>query len=261
MEKSFAESNGLTLRKIANVIWFALPLIIIIFCLLLSVIISEATVDDFDPVEIESDELYVELYDSYLNESICSLEISFNQNVYEGHVTVSFYDVNENLLETLDLYLTSANYDYEDYDTELRNIFFTVKGNVEYYEIIDYSDIETAEADIANEHEGLLALVFLAVLWGFIRLIYATLITLTALFFSCKQYYVNGHCIIVYAGRMHHYIKIDGRKYTEKNALISFSPITLTAELESGERIDVNIPWFTKRMTLHVDGMLIEPTL
>ena len=105
MEKSFAESNGLTLRKIANVIWFALPLIIIIFCLLLSVIISEATVDDFDPVEIESDELYVELYDSYLNESICSLEISFNQNVYEGHVTVSFYDVNENLLETLDLYL------------------------------------------------------------------------------------------------------------------------------------------------------------
>jgi hypothetical protein len=84
---------------------------------------------------------------------------------------------------------------------------------------------------------------------------------LTAMFFSCKKYQVNGHCIIVYAGRMHHYIKIDGKKYMEKNALVSFSPITLSAELDSGEKIDVHIPWFTKRMTLHADGILVDPIL
>jgi hypothetical protein len=83
---------------------------------------------------------------------------------------------------------------------------------------------------------------------------------LTSLFFSCKSYLVGEHRILVYAGRMHHYIKIDGQKHDEKNSLISFVAITLNATLETGEVIEVHIPSFTKRTSLKVNGKLETPT-
>ena len=83
---------------------------------------------------------------------------------------------------------------------------------------------------------------------------------LTALFFSCKSYQINGHYIVVYAGRMHHYIKVDGKKIDEKNSLISFSAINLNAVLDTGEEINVYIPAFTKRMSLRVNGVLEQPS-
>ena len=107
------------------------------------------------------------------------------------------------------------------------NTYFDVSGEVDSYEIVDYSKLNSAEMDIYNESESnsFASLFLLIFMWAFFRCIYAIPLTLTALFFSCKSYQINGHYIVVYAGRMNHYIKVDGRKIDEKNSLISFSAI------------------------------------
>ena len=259
--KTFSESTGLVLRKIGNVLWFFLPLLIILFILFVSILTPTSAEPEFPPIELISDECYITEYYEYLDESTCSIELTFNQNVYEGPITVDFFDKNGKKLETLTIPLTNADY-YPSYGTKMVNTYFDVSGEVDSYEIVDYSKLNSAEMDIYNEsasdlEASLIALIFI---WAFFRCIYAIPLILTALFFSCKSYQINGHYIVVYAGRMHHYIKVDGKKIDEKNSLISFSAINLNAVLDTGEEINVYIPAFTKRMSLRVNGVLEQPS-
>ena len=258
--RTFFESTGLILRKVANIIWFFLPLILIIFALIVSAIIPDSPDPEFPPIEIEAEGCYILEYYEYLEETTCELEITFNQNVYSGRVTVAFYDVNGYELETLSIDLNSD--DYWSYGTTMVNTYFTVEGKVDSYEIIDYSEIESAELDLYYDDIDNSASIFGGILglWIFIRGFYVIPLALTSLFFSCKTYRVGEHVIVVYAGRMKHYIKIDGQKYDEKNALISFSAIKLNATMETGEQIEVYIPSFTKRISLRVNGVLETPT-
>ena len=252
-QKTFFESTGLILRKLANLLWFFLPLLVAIA---LMVAVAGRT-PEFPPVEIVEDACYIEEYYEYLGETVCSLEITFNQNVYEGSVTVEFYDEYGWWLETLDIPLTNAE-SYSSYGTEMENTYFSVEGEVDSYEIIDYSELQSAEQE--NYNNTLYTIAEILLLLMPLRCPYALPILITALFFNCKRYLVNGHVIIVYTGRLRHYIKVDGKKYDQKNALISFSPITLNAVLDTQERIEVYIPFFTKRMTVRADGILVNPS-
>ena len=260
--RTFFESTGLILRKLANIIWFFLPPTIMIIAVIVRNLTPIPTADEIPPIEIESENVYIQTYYEYLNETTCELEITFNQNVYEDYVTVAFYDINGNELETLSIYLSSQDSLYYDYGTKMGNTYFDVNGKVDSYKIIDYSGMESAELDYYNDvlDENLTDFNLTMFGWMIARGIYAIPLFLTALFFSCKTYRVGEHEIVVYAGRMKHYIKIDGRKYDEKNALISFSAITLNAMLDSGEKIEVYIPSFTKRISLRVNGVLETPT-
>ena len=251
-QKTFFESKGLILRKLANILWFFLPLIVAI-----GLVLATGETIETSPVEIVDDACYIEEYYEYLQETTCSLEITFNQNVYEGSVTVVFYDEYGVELETLSIPLTNADY-FPSYGTEMVNTYFSVEGKVDSYEIIDYSDLQSAEEESYNESRY--EIVLFAALLMIIRCPYALPILITALFFNCKRYLVNGHEIIVYTGRLQHYIKVDGKKYDQKNALISLSPITLNAVLDTQERIEVYIPSFTKRMTVRVDGVVANPS-
>jgi hypothetical protein len=112
--KTFSESTGLTLRKITSIVWFFLPLI---FFMMLKPAFFQYEDIEIPPVAIEQDNCYIEEYYEYINETTCSLEITFNQRVYEGPVTVVFYDKSGRELETLVIPLVTndlfgnANYD------------------------------------------------------------------------------------------------------------------------------------------------------
>ena len=258
-QKTFSESTGLVFRKIFNILWFFLPVILLVLIFLIELALPESEEPKFPPIEIEQENCYIEEYYEYLDKTTCSLEITFNQNVYEGSVTVAFYDKNDKELETLVIPMTAGSYLY-DYDTKMVNSYFDVSGEVDSYEIIDYSDLKSAELDIYYEEldTTLEFNVYLLIAWAIFRCIYVIPLVISALFFNCKTYYINGHTVIVYAGRLHHYIKIDGRKIDEKNALISFSAITLTANLDMNNKIEVYIPSFTKRLTLRFNGILMS---
>ena len=257
LKKTFSESTGLVLRKVGNILWFFLPLLILFIYL----IAPTSEEPEFPQIELISDECYILDYYESLNETTCSIELTFNQNVYEGPITVDFFDKNGKKLETLTIPLTNADY-YPSYGIKMVNTYFDISGEVDSYEIVDYSKLLSAEMDIYLESESDLISAFIALIlvWAFFRCIYAIPVTLTALFFSCKSYQINEHFIVVYAGRMHHYIKVDGKKIDEKNSLISFSAINLNAVLDTGEEINVHIPAVTKRMSLRVNGILEQPS-
>lgn len=254
-KKTFFESAGLVLRKIANILWFFLPIILIV--LLICIYIPDEE-PQFPEIEIERDNLHIENYLEYSNKTTCSLEITFNQRVYEGPVTVAFYDINNRQLETVIISMETAS--YSSYDTNMVNSYFDVSGKVASCKIIDYSKLQSAEPDIYNPYDGLTGFTVMIVLWSFFRCIYIIPIVLSSLFFNCKSYLINGHKVVVYAGRLHHYIKIDGRKFDEKNTFISFSAIKLSASLDENAKIEVYIPSFTKRITLRVNGILEQPS-
>ena len=240
------------------VIWFLLPLLYLLLSSLILLIVPETPPPEEIPVEIVDDACYIDTYYSSLNETSCEIEVTFNQRVYPGKIGVAFYDKNDRLLETL--YIDIG---YYSYDTEHSNTYFTVNGNVDSYEIIDYSDIRSAETDIfLSEKENVESIVAgLWVLWAWFRGIYVIPLTLTALCFSCKQYRCGEHTVTVYAGRMHHYIKVDGIKVDERNALISFSGIFMNNKLPEGDLMEVYISSFTKRITLRCGGVLMTPDL
>ena len=167
-------------------------------------------------------------------------------------LTVAFYDKDNKLItEEKEIFYSES---YENDDT-LSAIFFLIGGEVESIEITDYSKIKAVETvDV-----GVLAMsVFLsiALVWGFARAIYAIPLLIFCLCLSCKRYSYNNHDILVYAGRLHHYVKIDGVKYDQKSMLLSFSPIILQTTTPDGDTIEVSISSLTKRINLRINGML-----
>ena len=255
--KTFFESTGLVLRKIANVIWFFFPIIVIILFSILAALLAP-DYSNIPPVKIVSDNCSIIDYYSSLDETTCELEITFDQTVYSGDVSIAFYDKKGNELEKLTTYMSTENYAL--YGTKLVSGLIWVDGKVDSYRIVDYSDIDSAEYNNDNYYYTIEIISIIIAIWMIFRGIYVIPLTISALFFSCKTYRVGEHVIVVYAGRMKHYIKIDGRKYDEKNALISFSAIKLNATMETGEQIEVYIPSFTKRISLRVNGVLETPT-
>ena len=288
-QKTFGESAGLVLRKIANVLWFFLPIIVIVFSIIFSMLPSyetsetetntqtEMTAPTFPALKVEKCIVYDVNYYDYSNYSTFSLMVKFNQNVYAGTATVEFYDAQNKLLETSVLELELEN--YGNYGTTLKKSYINVDGKVASAKISSFADIESAEMDIYNKNNShnntyddtyhddtyyddtyYYALFSLCIIWAFLRCIYIYPLVITALFFNCKSYEINGHCIVVYSGRLHNYIKVNGRKIDEKNVLLPFHQLWLNATLDTGEYIEVHIPAVTKRFTLRSNGVLQNPT-
>lgn len=259
--RTFGESKGLILRKIANIVWFFFPVLIVCITVLCFYLIFYNTVDKLKPLEIVSDNCTITDYYKYTDETVCEIEVTFNQPVYAGSITVAFYDEDGRQTETQELPFFGTTTSAITHTT-LRSQYVFVEGRIDSYQILDYSDIKSIER--SNYYNTITKATktcfWLLLIWIVLRSFYVIPLALTSLFFSCKTYRVGEHVIVVYAGRMKHYIKVDGRKYDEKNALISFSAIKLNATLETGEQIEVYIPSFTKRLSLRVNGVLAEPS-
>lgn len=239
-QKNFRESTGLTLQKIAFLVWFFLPLLLWIFA---SILLPFKQV----PVEIVEDTCHIRSYYESLNETSCSLEITFNQNVFPGDVvTVAFYDEENNHLGNWYIPV----FDSSEYGTQMHSTDFSIDGKVDSYEIIDYSQICSAEKD---------SIAIKLTDWAFARFIYAFSFTFCAMLLNCKRFRIGEHYVVVYAGWTHHYLKIDGLKMDEKVELFSFTGITLTGSTAEGDQLEVYISRSTNHISLRRNGVLQQP--
>ena len=200
--------------------------------LCIGVIIPVALGVSQSSAQIIDDSGYLSEYYESLDESMCEIEVVCDsKDCSSGYVTVAFYDENGDFLSSQEEYF------YGD-DGVLSATFF-VDGKVDSYAIVEYS----LEAD-----QTMIALFVLADIFIFI-------ILLSALLLSCKVYEYEGHTIVVYAGRFHHYIKIDGVKTDEHNTLLRFTAIHLSSTADDGTNYQATISLFN-RIALKINNKL-----
>ena len=85
---------------------------------------------------------------------------------------------------------------------------------------------------------------------------FAAVLFINALFFlSCKRYYYNNQKIVVYAGILHHYIKVDDEKCDEHTTLMRFIPIKLATSLADGSLMECTISTIN-RIATKINGRL-----
>lgn len=82
---------------------------------------------------------------------------------------------------------------------------------------------------------------------------------ITSLLLSCKVYDYNGVEIIVYAGRYHNYIKVNGTITDEHNTLRTWTAITLSCALDDDTELKATIS-LSNRIALKINNKLYKKT-
>ena len=187
-----------------------LVLLGLIFCLALTgFLISKFTKVNLVDESLEAD------YSSYSNSSFCYLELTLDNEIDSGYITIEFFDKQTNFLSVKTINVTS--YDNTVYE------YFSVDGEVEYYNILDYS----FNAEIPY--------------WIYSIAIILFLVFLITLLCRCKTYLYNGNVIVIYAGFKNHYIKINGKLADEFVSLLSYTPIRLSCLIDGNETLTATI--------------------
>ena len=263
--KTFAESGGLALRKILAVIWFILPLILVVSGLILVPPIVEALIPEESREEVPLQVLDVQFreatYYDILNETSFELQVKFNRPVEDGYVTVAFFDAAGNKTDEFDVSLHTRN--YKTTDNYLVNVYDSARGQVVSCEVVDFSDIvcpeekKTVKSPAEAARNAMLDMLPLCILWALIRLLYVLPAVKYILAANCKVYFVGGCYVTVYSGWSHHYLKADGNKMVEQVQYAPSIPIVLLTEV-NGYRVDVTIDPKNRYITLKSNG---EPQL
>ena len=215
---------------INRIIAIAVTVVCIIVIIAISTPKSEAAFVD--------DNGYIESYYESLDSTTCEIVLKFDKNVNGADATVSFYDADGNLLDTQ----RETFFGYEA--IEVSRTFY-VDGKVEYYSV---EDISVEMPGVSEE----------VIITDIILLLIVLCWLLCAFMLSCKEYEYNDHHIVVYAGFVKHYIKIDGEKMDEYNTAVSFVPITMSTTLVSGEIIDATIS-LSNRISVKLNNRLLAP--
>ena len=195
-------------------------------------------------LEIVDHSVYIDEYYEYSDTTSCEVEVAFNQNVNYGYVTIRFYDNQGKFLEEQEIYFYSGD------ENILYNEYVSVDGEVDSYEIISY--------DIAVPMSTVNVVGVLLCTFGVLA-IFFVLIGL-----NCKIYYYNDKEIIVYAGYINNYIKVDGVKCDEEKRLFIPHPFIMLANsvylsCDTGELIEAKISGL-KRISVKIDGLLQTPS-
>jgi len=267
VQKTFGESVGLVLRRIAWGLWLILPTVAVI---LLGVWIVTYGFEVETPKPTPLAVKKVELENVYFYESMqktsCDVVIAFDQPVVDymsGQITVAFYDSKGKLLETETRTFISSY--HEVYALEC---YFTVKGYVSYCEITDYTKVKTmAEVNYAKAVEkaeedresATIGFAVLFAIWLFLRCLYIVPLFVTSFFLKCRTCKMGNDDVTIYAGRIHHYIKINGEKCAACDQLISTKPIFLQYRAMNGDTLDVLITPVTKHISIRTTKA--EPNL
>ena len=187
-------------------------------------------------LELVDEEVIIENYYSSLNESNVSVQLKFNRDVDSGYVTISFYDEAEHMLETKKMYLLSnGSTAYDSYEI--------VKGKVDKYEIVTY---DFKPEKFVPDSLWLLVVVFITIP-----------MLISSLFLNYQEYEFDDKTIIsVYAGWIHHTLRINGKKYDEHTTLHSFVPIKLSTTVNC-VKIEATISRFCNRIALKINDKLI----
>ena len=177
------------------------------------------------------------MYDETTGYSDCEVELTFNKPVAYGDVTIYFYDVNGDLIDTATAYFSKTG-------TVVTDEITYIHGEIDSYEL-DYLDF-SAELE------------FLDFVYLFYFFIPASIILfINSLVLCYKKYEYNEKVIEVYAGYYNHYIKVNGEKYDEHKTLATFSPIVLSCTLDSGEKMQATIS-LTNQISLKLNDKLLQ---
>ena len=199
---------------------------------------------------ISSDGLVTDEYE-YLEQCRCELTLTFNYPVESGKATVAFYDEANDLIETktFSLYPESSN-------QKLAKGSVTVNGLVDRYRILDcdFAPCIEPEDNTSDAVFGLLYAVF--IVYG---LLFGFPFWIRNFTCKCREYTVDGHRILVYAGHSHFYIKVDGEKYDEVVRFALFSSTRLRTTLENGMILEATVTATFKRIRFKCNDRLVEP--
>lgn len=83
--------------------------------------------------------------------------------------------------------------------------------------------------------------------------------SINSLLLNCKIYEYNGNEIIIYAGWVHHYIKVNGQITDIHDTLFTRIPIILSYALDDGTQLNVIITTMN-RITLKINNKLFLET-
>lgn len=225
----------MTLEKVTlfirKLFWTLVFIAVIIFDLLLFFEPTAST------AKIIKDSGSGEYYES-LDSSTCEITLELDNYADTGSITVEFRDKDGKILseEKQKIYVDILN--------KKASCTFNIDGDVKYYEIVDYN---LGISDIMK-YEVLGVLIF-------IELLTVLPIFISTILLSCKVYLYDDQKIMVYAGRYHNYIKVDGVKYDEFNTFSSRLVIYLSCTLDDGTYVDATIT-ANNRITLKIDNKL-----
>ena len=246
-----AERVKLLLRKLFGAIVFLLLLLSPVLYIAIQEMHAKEEPLPTTPELVSHEVSILEEYE-YIEECYCEISLIFNRPVQTGDMTVAFYDEAGKLIESryIGFY---ANAD-DNYKTADATVF--VSGMVDSYEIVD---ITFDPYDEAEDETGLYTIL---IFW----LLFLLSLPITIPFFwlrvfacNCKEFEIDGQRVLVYAGHLHFYIKVDGEKYDEIVHCALFSATRLHTVLDCEQPIDVTISTGLKRIRLKFNDRLIEP--
>lgn len=168
--------------------------------------------------------------------SECDIELTFNLEVRSGSAYISFYDENENLLVTKDVWF------FDDGKVVNKTVSY-IPGNVKFFEVNSF-----------NFYTPLNFFDYLDAFY-YLQLIIFIFFFVEALLISYKEYEYKGRKISVYSGFYHHTLRIDGEIYDEHNTIATFTPIKLSCTTEEGDIVSATIS-ITYRISLKINNKL-----
>lgn len=246
-----AERVKLLLRKLFGAIVFLLLLLSPVLYIAIQEMHAEEKPLPATPELVSHEVSILEEYE-YIEECYCEISLIFNRPVQTGNMTVAFYDEAGELIESryISFY---ANAD-DNYKTADATVF--VSGMVDSYEIVDITFDPYDEVEYETDYT------LLYIYW----LLFICSLPITIPFFwlrvfacNCKEFEIDGQRVLVYAGHLHFYIKVDGEKYDEIVHCALFSATRLHTVLDCDLPIDVTISAGLKRIRLKFNDRLIEP--
>lgn len=247
-----AERVKLLLRKLFGAIVFLLLLLSPFIVNAIQAMHAEEKPLPATPELTSHEVLILEEYE-YIDECYCEVSLVFNRPVQTGNMTIAFYDEAGDLIESRYIgFYANADDNYQTADT---TVF--VSGMVDSYEIVDISFDPYVEAEYETDYT----------LWYIFWLsFFICSLPITIPFFwlrifacNCKEFEIDEKRVLVYAGHLHFYIKVDGEKYDEIVHCALFSPTRLHTILDCDQPIDVTISAGLKRIRVKFNDRLIDP--
>jgi len=161
---------------------------------------------------------------------------TFSEEVVDADVDVAFYDAAKNFLGIQTVHFVGPG-------TVLR-ARINAPSKAEAYEALSY--------ELTYESKwGTIIYVFVIV---DIILLAAFVQSLTL---SCKVYDYNGRQIIVYAGWMKRYMKVNGTKVDERSTMFTYTTINLGCVLDDGAEACASITRMN-RISLRINNMFYQ---
>lgn len=202
--------------------------------LLAGIVCSILVYRHFD-ARIVDDTGYADDYNPVTGTTDCTVEVELNVVVVKAQFQVAFYDETGERIDVI-----TKNFEC---DGKIAYATFEVKGAVETYELLAY--------DITYESntEYVLGIAIIVNVMLFALLV-------QSLTMSCKIYNYNGSEILVYAGFMHRYLKVDGVKVDERSTAFTYGTVNLNFMTPDGAAVLASITRMN-RITLMVNNQIL----